>query len=163
MVDRGALYSLPRITRLVNDMVNGFIDNSFEYYIEEFKDEYDKIMEDKDLENFLDFISHDFLFCTILHGGSGGKYDISEYHGIEFKRLLGENIQAYASIVSKVDKYFKKYPDDACQRIESYSPDNILRYYAFVYTKLNEDLFVRRNCPQFLLDDSDSDSDETSD
>jgi len=111
--------------------------------------------------DFVDFISHDFLFCTILHGGSGKKYDISQYHGIEFKRLLGENIEAYAQIVSKVDKYFRKYPDDACQRIENYSPDNILRYYAFVYSKLNEDLLVKRNCPQFLLDDTVSHSDET--
>ena len=29
---------------------------------------------------------------------------------------------------------------------------------SFESLKLNEDLFVRRNCPQFLLDDTDSDT-----
>lgn len=158
MVDRGALYSVPRIMSKVNDMVIGFIDNSCDYYKEECEDEYKKILENKDFGDLADFLSHDFLFCTILHGEWNEKYDICEYHSIEFKRLLGENIHAYAKIVSIVDKYFTKYPEDTCEKIQDYKPDTILRYYAFVYTKLNEDLFVRRNCPQFLLDDTDSDT-----
>jgi hypothetical protein len=163
MVDRGALYSVPRIINKVNEMVADFIDNSLDEYIQEFKEEYDKIIEENDFENYLDFICHDFLFCIILHGEMGGKYDIREYCSIEFKRLLDENIQAYAKIVDKVDKYFTKYPEDSCQRIEEYKPDTILKYYAFVYTKLNEDLFVRRNCPKKLLADTESDTDESSD
>jgi len=152
-----------RIIGNIDDMVMGFIDNSFDFYKEEFEEEYNKIMEGKDFGNFVEFMSHDFLFCSILHGEKGGKYDIREYHSIEFKRLLGENIEIYSKIVSIVDKYFTKYPDVACQRIEEYKPDTILKYYAFVFTKLNEDLFVRRNCPTELLDDSESDMDKTSD
>jgi len=147
----------------INDMVMRFIDNSFDFYKEEFEEEYNKIITGKNFENFVEFMSHGFLFCSILQGERGGKYDIREYHSIEFKRLLGENIEAYSKIVSIVDKYFTKYPDDACQRIEEYKPDTILKYYAFVFTKLNEDLFVRRNCPTELLDDSESDMDKTSD
>jgi len=162
MVDRATLYSVPRIIKKVEEMVADFIDNSLDEYIEDFKEEYDKIIEENDFGNYVDFISHDFLFCTILHGEMGGKYDIREYCSIEFKRLLDENINAYAKIVSIVDKYFTKYPEDTCERIVDYKPDTILRYYAYVYTKLNEDLFVRRNCPQFLLDDTDSDT-ETED
>jgi succinate dehydrogenase flavin-adding protein (antitoxin of CptAB toxin-antitoxin module) len=152
-----------RIIGKIDVMVTRFIDNSFDFYKEEFEEEYNKIMEGKDFGNFVEFISHDFLFCSILHGEKGGKYDIREYHSIEFKRLLGENIEAYSKIVNIVDKYFTKYPNDACQRIEEYKPDTILKYYAFVFTKLNEDLFVRRTCPKELLDDSESDMDKTSD
>jgi hypothetical protein len=144
-------------------MVMRFIDNSFDFYKEEFEEEYNKIITGKNFENFVEFMSHGFLFCSILQGERGGKYDIREYHSIEFKRLLGENIEAYSKIVSIVDKYFTKHPNDACQRIEEYKPGTILKYYAFVFTKLNEDLFVRRNCPTELLDDSESDMDKTSD
>ena len=152
-----------RIIGNIDDMVMGFIDNSFDFYKEEFEEEYNKIITGKNFENFVEFMSHGFLFCSILQGERGGKYDIREYHSIEFKRLLGENIEAYSKIVSIVDKYFTKHPNDACQRIEEYKPGTILKYYAFVFTKLNEDLFVRRNCPTELLDDSESDMDKTSD
>lgn len=152
-----------RIIGNIDDMVMGFIDNSFDFYKEEFEEEYNKIIEGKNFGNFVEFMSHDFLFCSILHGEKGGKYDIREYHSVEFKRLLGENIEAYSKIINIVDNYFTKYPNDACQRIEEYKPDTILKYYVFVFTKLNEDLFVRRNCPKELLDDSESDMDKTSD
>jgi hypothetical protein len=159
MIDNQVLYSVPRIIKKVDEMVTEFIDDSYDMYKEEFEEEYLKLIEEKDLGNLIEFMCHDFLFCSILHDKSGVKYDIRQYHTDDFERLLEKNTEVYAKIVSKVDNYFKKYPDDACERLEEYKPDTILKYYAFVYTTLNLDLFVRRNCPKFLLDDNDSDTD----
>ena len=157
--------SVNQIINKVNVMVTGFIDKSFDTYILDFNNDYRKGIDNRDFNEFVAFITHDFLFCTILHGEKGGKYDIREYHSIEFRRLLDENIHAYSKIVEYVDKYFTKYPEDTCQRIEEFKPDTILKYYAFVYTKMNEDLLVTRNCPKFLLEDTDesSSSDEEED
>ena len=152
--------SVNQIIDKVNRMVSKFVDNSCDSYKIDFKDDYVKSIKDRDFEQFVEFISHDFLFCTILHGEKGGKYDIREYHSIEFNKLLNENIKAYSKFVEYVDKYFNTYPDDACERLEDYSPDTILKYYTFVYTKLNADLFITRNCPKYLLDDDSSDDDD---
>jgi hypothetical protein len=157
--------SVDKIIDKVNRMIDKFIDNSCDTYKVDFKDDYVNSIKYKNFGQFVDFITHDFLFCEILHGEKGGKYDIREYHSIEFSRLLDENIKAYSKIVEYVDKYFKKYPDDACERLDDYSVDTILKYYAFVYTKTNLDLFVNRNCPKYILDayDYNTTSDEEDD
>ena len=141
--------SVQQIINKVDIMIINFIDNSFDTYKEEFAERYRRCT-NRNL--FVDFATHDFLFCTILHGEFGGKYDIREYHSEEFKKLLNENLDAYSRIVIIVDKYFKKYPQVACQEIEEYKPETILKYYTFVFVKLNETLFLRKHSPYTILD-----------
>jgi hypothetical protein len=146
--------AVQQIINKINIMIINFIDNSFDIYKSDFDMQYTKCINH---EHFVEFATHDFLFCTILHGEFGGKYDIREYHTSEFKILLNENLNAYARIVSIVDTYFKKHSQDACQKIEEYKPETILKYYTFVFVKLNETLFLRKHSPFAILDDSDTD------
>lgn len=134
--------SVQRIINNVDNMIIKFIDNSFDTYKNDFAKRYELCI---NRQLFIDFATHDFLFCTILHGEFGGKYDIREYHSDEFNELLNDNLEAYAKIVSIIYNYFKIHHQDACQEIEEYKPKTILKYYAFVFVKLNETIFLRKH------------------
>lgn len=142
-----------QIINKINIMIINFIDNIFDIYKSDFEMQYTKCINH---ELFVEFATHDFLFCTILHGEIGGTYDIRKYHANEFKIVLNKNLNAYARIVSIVDTYFKNNSHDACQKIEEYKPETILKYYTFVFVKLNETLFLRKHSPFAILDDSDT-------
>jgi len=141
-------------------MVNRIVDEAFDNYIEEYESEYEPIVNGNDFGDFVDFISHDFLFCSILHGKSGNYYDIRQNDIDKFKNLLGDNDEAYSIILDIVKNYFKENPDDTCEKIFEYNCDTLLKYYTYVFTKKNEDLFVLRNCPSCLKDDDDTDDED---
>jgi hypothetical protein len=127
-----------------NNMIISFIDSAFNDYKEEFHDDY---IQCTDQKLFVEFACHDFLFCTILHGEPNTKYDIRQYYESTFKEFMESDIYIYSKIVEIVVKYFREFPNEACQDIECFKPQSMLKYYCFVFVKSNEDLFIEQHSP----------------
>lgn len=139
----------------LDGLIIGFIDDAFEEYKEEFQEDYEFCTNE---ELFSEFACHDFLFCTILHGEPNTKYDIRRYYENCFKDIMEYDIHTYSRIVGIVVKYFREYPDESCQEIECFKPISILKYYCFVFVKLNQHLFIEGHSPFTQLDYSVDDS-----
>lgn len=150
--------TMPQISMAIhqiNSLVIGFIDNAFEEYKEDFQDDYETCRTEDD---FMEFACNDFLFCTILHGESHTRYDIRIHYDDVFKNLMENDIYTYSKMVGIVVKYFREHPNESCQEIECFKPSTILRYYCFVFTKLNQQLFIEQHSPFIYHSEVDSGS-----
>lgn len=138
----------------IDNMIIEFIGDAFDEYKEECIGDYLLCTDEK---RFVEFACHDFLFCTILHGEPDTKYDIRQYYERNFKKFVESDINVYSKIVEIVAKYFREYPDESCQEIECFKPQSILKYYCFVFVKLNQRLFIKQHSP--FENDSEFESD----